>query len=418
MENTTPVNERVFTPYQIFIISVLSFLQFTVILDFMVLNPLSDHLMKELDITPSQFGIVVSAYAISAGVSGLLASGFTDRFDRKRLLVFFYVGFILGTLFCGLAPDYSYLLAARIVTGIFGGVIGSVSFAIITDLFALEKRGRVMGFVQMAFSASQILGIPIGLYLADRWGWHIPFLMIVGVSVFVGVFIVIFMKPVTKHLSLQTSKNPFDHLYKTISTKRYLKAFAATTLLATGGFMLMPFGAAFSVNNLGVKPADLFLLFLVSGIASMICGPLIGKASDRFGKFKVFLVGSVWTIIMVILYCNQSVIPLWVVMLLNALMFIGVSSRIISSSALLSAVPEPKDRGAFMSINASVQYISGGIAAAIAGLIVFQETKTSPLQNYPILGYVVSVTTFITIVMMYFLNRMVMRPQADNTSVS
>lgn len=175
MENTAPVKERVFTPYQTFIIAVLSFLQFTVILDFMVLNPLSDHLMKELDITPSQFGIVVSAYAISAGVSGLLASGFSDKFDRKKLLIFFYVGFILGTLFCGLAPDYTYLLAARIVTGIFGGVIGSISFAIITDLFVMEKRGRVMGFVQMAFSASQILGIPIGLYLADRWGWHIPF---------------------------------------------------------------------------------------------------------------------------------------------------------------------------------------------------------------------------------------------------
>lgn len=242
--------------------------------------------------------------------------------------------------------------------------------------------------------------------------------MIVGVSVFVGIFIVAFMKPVNTHLSIQTAKNPFQHLYKTITTKRYVRAFAATTLLATGGFMLMPFGAAFSVNNLGVKPADLFMLFLVSGIASMIFGPIIGKASDRFGKFNVFLVGSIWTIIMVIVYCNQSFIPLWVVIVLNALMFIGVSSRIISSSALISAVPEPRDRGAFMSINASVQYISGGIAAGIAGLIVFQETKTSPLQNYPILGYVVSVTTFITIIMMYFLNRMVMRPQANKTVVS
>lgn len=410
MEKTV-VKERLFSPYQIFIIAVLTFLQFTVILDFMVLSPLGEQLMKELDISPSQFGIVVSAYALSAGASGLLAAGFADKFDRKNLLLFFYVGFIIGTLLCGLAPDYNSLLIARVVTGVFGGVIGSISFAIITDLFSLQTRGRVMGFVQMAFAASQILGIPIGLYLANKMGWHSPFLLIVGVSVFAGVFIFFYMKPVNAHLQLQTERNALQHLFKTVSKPRYLQAFAATALLATGGFMMMPFGTAFSVNNLGVTREDLPMIFSITGLFSIVTGPLIGFFSDKIGKYTIFVIGSVWSIIMVLVYTHQDVIPLWMVIMFNVLMFMGISARIISSSALLTAVPTPADRGAFMGVNASLQQISGGIAAAIAGMIVYQETKTSPLENYPILGYVVCVTTIITIIMMYFLNRMITRTE-------
>lgn len=413
MEKTAS-KERVFTPYQVFLIAVLTFLQFTIILDFMVLSPLGEQLMKELDISPSQFGIVVSAYALSAGASGLLAAGFADKFDRKKLLLFFYVGFIVGTFLCGIAPDYNFLLIARIVTGIFGGVIGSICFAIITDVFPMQTRGRVMGFAQMGFAASQILGIPIGLYLANGLGWHSPFLMIVGISIIAGIFIFIYMKPVDSHLQLQTVKNPLEHLLKTVSKPRYLQAFAATALLATGGFMMMPFGTAYSVNNLGVHRDHLPMIFLITGLFSIITGPLIGKFSDTIGKYTIFVIGSVWSIIMVLVYTHQSVIPLWAVILFNVLLFMGISARIISSSALLTAVPSPADRGAFMGVNASLQQISGGIAAAIAGLIVYQETKTSPLENYPILGYVVAGTTIITIIMMYFLNRMIMRTQPDS----
>src|SRR3954470_937528 len=199
--------ERIFTPYQAFVVAVLSILQFTVILDFMVLSPLGAILLPTLKITTSQFGLVVSAYAFSAGASGLLAAGFADKFDRKKLLLFFYVGFLAGTAFCAWAPTYELLLAARIVTGIFGGVIGSVSFAIITDIFKFEVRGRVMGFVQMAFAASQILGLPIGLLLANKFGWHAPFWMIVIFGVFVGLLIMFKMKPIDEHLKLKLDRN-------------------------------------------------------------------------------------------------------------------------------------------------------------------------------------------------------------------
>src|ERR1035438_10090059 len=180
-----------FTSYQKLVIFILAITQFSVILDFMVMSPLGDMLMKSLSLKPSQFGLAVSAYAFSAGISGLLTAGFADRFDRKKLLLFFYIGFIAGTLLCGVANTYPLLVGARIITGLFGGVIGSISMAIIADLFDLQHRGRVMGFIQMGFGASQVLGIPIGLYLANSWGWHAPFLWVGTMAIVIAILIAV-----------------------------------------------------------------------------------------------------------------------------------------------------------------------------------------------------------------------------------
>ncbi|MFZ6001024.1 MAG: MFS transporter [Bacteroidota bacterium] len=402
-----------FSRYDTFVIVILTLLQFTIILDFMVLSPLGAILMPTLNITTQQFGIVVSAYAFSAGIAGLLAAGFADKFDRKKLLLFFYTGFIIGTLLCGIATNYYFLLGARIVTGLFGGVIGSIGFAIITDLFRLEMRGRVMGFVQMAFASSQVLGLPVGLYLANLWGWHSPFLLIVGVSVVAGIVIVVYMKPIDAHLKIKSERNAFVHLGKTVSNSRYLKTFAATMLLATGGFMMMPFGTAFGVNNLKLTVDQLPLLYMITGASSMVFGPLIGKLSDSWGKYRVFFTGSIVMIFIVIYYCSLGASPFWLIVSLNIIMFAGITSRMIASGALLSAVPDPADRGAFMSINSSIQQISGGIAAYIAGLIVYQ-TASGELMNYDILGYVVSATTAITILLIWYVNQYVMSKTAPS----
>jgi predicted MFS family arabinose efflux permease len=397
-----------FNSYEVFVICILTFIQFTVILDFMVLSPLGAILMPTLKITPAQFGMVVSGYAISAGLSGFLAAGFADKFDRKKLMLFFYTGFVIGTLLCGIAQTYEFLLAARIITGIFGGVIGSISFAIVTDLFKMEVRGRVMGFLQMAFAGSQVLGLPIGLYLANTWDWHAPFLMIVGVSAVVGVVIMLYLKPIDMHLKLQKDTNAFVHLLRNITKSDYVKAFAATALLATGGFMLMPFASAYSVNNLLIDIHDLPLLYMVTGVCSMAAGPLIGKLTDSKGRFNVFMAGTILSMIVVAVYCNLGPTPLWGAILVSVVMFIGVSSRIISSSALLTAVPAPQDRGAFMGINASIQQISGGIATFIAGLIVVQSS-TGKLEHYDTLGYVVMGSMLVTIFMIRFLDGLVKR---------
>jgi len=397
-----------FSRYQIFVIALMAFLMFTVMVDFMILSPLGAILMDDLGISASHFGWAVSAYAFSAGIAGLLTAGFADRFDRKKLLLFFYFGFVLGTVLCGIAPNYPFLLFARVVTGLFGGVIGSINMAILADLFPLAKRGRVMGFVQTAFAASQVLGIPMGLYLSNKWGWHAPFLMIAGVSTVASLSIIFGLRPVVGHFKGEPEPNPFRHLFRTVAKGAYLRGFLATALLTTGGFMLMPFGSAFSVNNLGIPFAKLPTVYMVTGLVAIFVGPIAGKLSDRFGKYPVFFTGTVLTMIMVVIYTHLGITPLWAVILVNVLLFVCVSSRMVPSQALMSAIPDAKDRGAFMSVNASVQQLSGGIAAGVAGLIVYQS-PAGKLERYDLLGFVVCGAMITTLVMMHFINQAVKR---------
>ena len=404
-----------FTPYQKIVVAILTFLQFTIVLDFMILSPLGARLMSEMHIAASRFGLVVSAYAFSAGISGFLAAGFADRFDRKRLLMFFYTGFLVGTLLCGIAPTYQFLLVARIVTGVFGGVIGSIVLAIVADLFTFDQRGRVMGVVQTAFASSQVLGIPIGLILSNRWGWHAPFLMLTGLTTIAGVFIAIYLKPVDAHLKLQRDGNPILHLLKTVSQRRYLQAFATMALLVTGGFMLMPFGSAFTVHNLGIPLESLGIIYLVTGMFSIVAGPLLGRFGDKVGKYALFCMGSAVSTVMILIYTHLGITPIWQVIVINVLLFVGITSRIIASSALVSAVPDPAHRGSFMAVNASIQQVSGGVAAAVGGLIVV-EAPDGSLARYDVLGFVVIASMAITVAAMYFIDRMVRRTNAGTAA--
>ena len=395
-----------FDGYQKGVIALLAVVQFTIVLDFMVMAPLGDLLMKTLDLTATQFASAVSAYAFSAGIAGLLAAGFADKYDRKKLLLFFYTGFIAGTFMCGIANTFDSLFIGRIITGLFAGVLGSVSMAIVTDLFSFQQRGRVMGFVQMAFAVSQVAGIPVGLYLANIFDWHAPFLVIVGFSIVTALIILKFIKPVVKHLEKGHDVNPLVHLRNTVTTKNYLLPFFTTALLSIGGFMLMPFSTPFIINNVGILQEQLPVIYVVTGIGSIIILPLIGKLSDKAGKYPTFIGGTILAIIMVIIFTNLPPIPLWTLIGINTVMFAGIMSRMVPSTALMTAVPRLEDRGAFMSVNSSLQQISGGVASVLAGLIIVQQPG-GKLEHFDTLGYVVITVMVICAVLMYFINRQV-----------
>ena len=392
-----------FSNYQKFVVAMLAFLQFTIVLDFMMLAPLGALVMPALKITPSQFGMVVSTYAFSAGLSGLLTAGFADRFDRKKLLLFFYTGFLAGTVLCGLASSYPMLLVARMVTGLFAGVVGSVSFAIVTDLFPMQLRGRVMGLIQTAFAASTVMGIPLALFLSNHWGWNAPFFMVVAVAAAVGALIQTKLLPVNEHLKHHPDRSPVHHLLQTVTNGRYVQGFLTTGLLSVGGFMLMPFISIFSVHNIGVPLEQLPLVYMITGAFSIVAGPLIGRASDAYGKFKVFAFGCVLTVVMVLIYTHMHTSPLWMLCVVMVLLQIGIFSRIISASALMSALPAPADRGSYMSISSSLQQVAGGVASVIAGLIVV-EAPSGELLHFDVLGYVLVCTTAITLTLMYFID--------------
>lgn len=404
MKTDTP--KAKFSTYQVTVILILALTQFSVVLDFMVMSPLGDLLIKDLKITPSQFGIVVSSYALSAGVAGFLTASFADKFDRKKMLQFFYGGFIIGTMLCGLSTNYWTLVGARIFTGLFGGVMSSISLAIVADLFAPNQRGRVMGFLQMGFGMSQILGIPIGLYLATVWDWKAPFFMIVilALAIFTGIFFV--LKPVDDHLKLQRD-NPLKHMWNTISNRNYRIGFLATAFMSLGGYLMMPWGSAFAVNNVGIKQTDLPLMFMIVGVCTFAIMPLIGIISDRVNKYMVFAGASIVMIISIAIYTHLPQVSLFVLILVNVIMMMGIMARMVPSQALAASIPEMKDRGAFMSINSSLQQMAGGIAALVGGMIVTQDTQTSPLGRFDTLGYVVIGVIVINMFLTYRVYRFV-----------
>ena len=394
-------NNTALTRYQWLAVAILALTQFTVVLDFMVMSPLGDLLMKDFKVKPDQFGIVVSSYALAAGLSGFLTAGFADRFDRKRLLVFFYSGFILGTLFCGMAESYNQLVLARILTGVFGGVMSSISMAIVADIFSLEQRGRVMGFMQMGFGLSQIIGIPLSLFIADMYHWQTPFYLIVGLSVGMLLAILLALKPINGHLALKRENSAFKHLLATIKNRNYRIGFMATAFMSLGGYFMMPWGSAFAVNNVGISQKELPLLFMIVGISTFMIMPLIGILADKINKFQLFMIASLIMIGSVLVYVHLGETSLFVLIVVNIFMMGGIMARMVPSQALTTSVPEAKDRGAFMSINASLQQMAGGVAAMIGGKIVWQYSPSAPLMNFDLLGYVVIAVIIINIYLTY-----------------
>lgn len=390
-----------FTGYQKFLTTIIALLQFTVILDFMVISPLGVNLVKSLNINLSQFGFLVSSYAFSAAISGILTAGYADRFDRKKMLVFFYSGFILGTFFCAVAGSYEALLAARILTGLFGGVIGSITSAVFADSFEIDKRGRAMSFLQMGQAASQVLGVPVSLYLTNKLGWHSTFWMIVIISIIIICFVLIKMKPVDTHLIVRQDQTALTHFWATISNRQYRVCYLATGVIAIGVFMLQPFSSNYIVDNLKISQENLPVIYFVTGISTIIVMPIIGKISDKYNKFYVFGVGSIISIVMIMIFCTLPVSPVWVVAIVNMLLFASLISRMIPAQSLNTMIPDQHSRGAFMSITSSLFQLSGGLGAILAGLIVTQTSKGNPLLNYWLLGLAVSGLSLVGIWLIY-----------------
>lgn len=401
------------TPYQFLLAGILALVLFTIVLDFMVISALSAILLPKLEITTKQFGLLVSAYPISAGISAILLSGYADKFDRKKLLLFFYSGFLLGVLFCANAPSYQVLVFARIITGTFGGVVGAICFAIITDLFERTQRGRAMGVLQMASAGSQILGLPLALYLASELDWHFAFWLISAIGIIAVFLVFLKISPVNKHQQTLVKGNPLYHSLKIISNRNYLIVFVNNTLLVSGDIILMAFSSAFCTNNLGVGLDDLPLLYVIAGIATFICAPIIGRLTDRYGQLNTFVAGTIIAIIVVAVFTNLGVSPLWAIIIIHTSIFLGINVRSIASSSIGTVMPEVEDRGAFMAVDASIQQAVGGVAAVAAGWIVFQS-EDGMINNFPTLGWVVITIMIFTIGVMYVIDRILRRKNATS----
>jgi predicted MFS family arabinose efflux permease len=282
--------------------------------------------------------------------------------------------------------------------------------AIITDLFPIALRGRVMGVIQSSFAASQVLGLPAGLYLSNHWSWHTPFLAIAGIGILGGLVIALRMKPVADHLALKQEHSPLAHLFHTVVEPRFVLAFGTTALLTTGGFMLMPFGTAFSVHNLGIEMSDLPTIYLVTGLCTIFFAPAIGKVTDRVGKMPVFICGTTLTTIMVLFYTHLGPTPLVELIIVNVVMFLGIFSRMIPYQTLISTLPEPVKRGSFNAVNAAIQQLGGGVASFVAAQLITAEPD-GRLDGMQMVGYVVVGTALLSIALTWRINKSIEKRQ-------
>lgn len=378
------------------IIFLLASVNFTHIIDFMIMMPLGPVLKEKFALTPHSFSIIISSYAIAAFVSSFSAATYVDKFDRKKVLLFGYSGFILATFACGIADSFVLLMAARIMAGFFGGLIGAQVMSMVADTFPMERRGQAMGIMMGAFGAASVLGVPMALKLAE-YGWHTPFTVLSGLSLVVLLLALRFVPSMTKHITEKAkTANPFDVFTRIIADNNQRMALTMSFVLMFSHFSVISFMATYMHTNVGFSQEDMKFIYFFGGLASLVSGPIIGKMADKFGKFKVFSVFAAIAVIPVLIITNLGHTPLYLALILSSVFFIISGGRIIPSQALMSSVVKPEFRGGFMSVNSSLQQLSSGLAAYVSGMIVI-ETATGELINYNYIGYFAAALSLVCI---------------------
>ena len=374
----------------------LAAVQFTHIVDFMIVMPLGPQLMRILDVGPRSFSFLVAAYTFAAAASGFVAAFWIDRFDHKRVLLALYGGFIVATALCGLAPNYPLLLGARIVAGIFGGVMGGLVLAIVADLVPFARRATATGIVATSFSLAAVAGVPAGLWIAAHSTWRTPFLVLAAASIVVAIAASRVLPPISGHLAHATRRRPVDQLRAIFGEPNHRRTFAFTIVLMFAGFTVIPFIAPYNVANVGLAEVDLPIMYFAGGLATLVTSPIIGRIADRYGKRRVFGIVGVLSIAPILITTHLTPVPLSVVVMCAVLFFVLVTGRFGPGMALISGSAEPRLRGSFMSFNASIQQMGAGLAAMTAGLII-GRAPDGTLTHFGVVGWIAASFTVVAI---------------------
>lgn len=369
------------------LLALMAAIQFSHIVDFMILMPLGPQLMRIFGIGPQEFGLLVSSYTFAAGLSGFLASFFVDRFDRKTSLLFFYVGFAVSTIACAIAPSYFYLLAARCLAGMFGGVLGSLVMSIVSDAISYERRGSAMGIVMGSFSVASVLGVPFSLYLATEFSWHAPFAFLGVVSLPVIALAMKYVPSMNAHVRKGGAHGAWESIGHILKTPNQQLALLFMFCLVLGQFSIIPFLSPSFVSNAGMREDQLPLLYLFGGLCSMVASPTVGRLADKYGKRQVFSFSVLLSLPPIWIITHLGPNPVWILLVISSLFFIVMSGRMVPAMAMVSSTATPEYRGSFMSVTSAVQQLSAALASWVAGMIVVSG-EGGRLMNYEAVGYV------------------------------
>ena len=375
------------------ILAILASVQFTSIVDFMVIMPLGPQLERTLGLDPARFGMVVSSYTFAAGVAGLFASTILDRFGRRSAFLFLYLGFLAGTLACGFADTYATLLAARILTGAFGGVLGGMSMAIIGDVFPEEQRGTATGALMSAFALASVAGVPIGLALGLRYDWHAPFLVLAVLGLPILFLAAAVLPSMDGHIAGAPQTDALGRFVDPFTQPNHIRAFGLTVTMMFGSFSVVPFLSPYLVSNVEFPEEDLPIVYVVGGILTLIGAPMIGKMADRFGKLRVYRTVAPLAALMMILLTNLPPVAVPVAVVCFGGMMLCNAGRMIPAMAMITSSVEPRKRGGFQGANSAIQHLASGLGAAVSGLIL-SKGADGRLIGFSYVGLMGAAVTF------------------------
>ncbi len=387
-----------------FFLLTLAGIQFSHVLDFMIMMPLGPILMQFFAIDTHEFGLLVASYSFSAAVSGILAATFVDLFERKRVLLACFALFGLATLACGLAPSFATLLVARGLAGVFGGVMGALIHTMIGDAIPFSRRARASGVVSSAFSLSTIAGVPLSLWLANHLGWRAPFVLIAALSVLFIVVGLRFLPELRHHMGDEKRAHLLSATFSVLADANHLRALLFSALIIFSGFTIIPYITVYAVNNVGIAQGDIPIVYLVGGSATFVSARLIGHWADKYGKVEVYRRVALLTTLPLLAVTHAGHLPLGIWLIFSTTFFVLTSGRMIPAMAVIASAAQPKLRGTFMSLNGTMQSLAMGLATTLAGFVTGLD-GSGKIVGYPLVGYVAVAANLLAI---WFSARIVM----------
>ena len=378
------------------ILFILAAVQFTTIVDFMIVMPLGPQLMQTLKIGPAEFGLIVSSYTFAAGASGLVASAIVDRFARRTTFLVLYAGFLLGTFLCAVAPSYLTLVAARVATGGFGGILGGMAMTIVGDVFPEERRGRATGSLMTGFALASVAGVPFGLLLGTNFGWQVPFIVLVLVGVPL-LFLTPYAMPSLHEHVRKAQTHPLRSLVETFSLRNHIKAFVLTIALMIGSFTVFPYVATYFVANVGMTEQQLPLIYVVGGALTLVAAPIVGRLSDQFGKLTIYRILAPVSAILLLVITHLPRVHVGVAIAVFGALMASNVGRMIAAMAMITGSVEPHRRGGFLSANSSVQHLACGVGAYLGGVIISQSSPGAPIEHFGTVGWIAAISSGLTL---------------------
>jgi predicted MFS family arabinose efflux permease len=386
-----------FTRAEVLLLAILAAVQLTHVIDFMIVLPLGPTYVREMSLTQKQFSVIVAAYAFAACLSGFVAAWFLDRFDRKRILLFLYAGFTFGTLLCAVAPDFVTLVLARAVAGAFGGIAAANVLAIVGDAFPEGRRGRAMGVVMSAFSVASIVGVPLGLWLAESLQWRAPFAVLGAVSGVVLLLAAWVLPPLRGHLGRGGPRA--DETLAVLCAPAHVRAYVLMVVLVLSTFTIFPYIANYLEFNVGRPDAEVKWVYVFGGLATLVGLNVVGKLSDHFGKLVVFRVLATASVVPALALTNLPAVSLPAVLVVTTLFMVITSGRMVPAMSLITSCVVPRYRGSFLSLNTSVQQFAAGCAALVSGALLGQPDKAAPLTGFSTVGLIAAAAMLTSVVL-------------------